>query len=144
MGHIAPTQATLDDGHHEKAEEEASWYAGKGLHARFGVRDAGTSGEGLRSDGNRAGATGCYIRWMRTISQRELRNDNAAIVRSVEDGESFTVTRRGVPVARLIPISDGDLTCERPATTRPRYSQMRRVTISESTRELLDDLRGER
>lgn len=81
---------------------------------------------------------------MRTISQRELRNDNAAIVRSVEDGESFTVTRRGVPVARLVPISDGDLTCERPATTRPRYTELRRVTIAESTRDLLDDLRGER
>ncbi|MBM7515922.1 type II toxin-antitoxin system Phd/YefM family antitoxin [Nocardioides nitrophenolicus] len=40
---------------------------------------------------------------MTTISQRELRNDNAAIVRRVEAGESFTVTRRGVPVADLVP-----------------------------------------
>ena len=37
------------------------------------------------------------------IGQRELRNDNAEIIRRVEAGESFVVTRRGVPVADLIP-----------------------------------------
>ena len=50
---------------------------------------------------------------MRTISQRELRNDNAAIVRGVEEGEAYTVTRRGVPVARLVPI-DHDIDLRRP------------------------------
>lgn len=40
---------------------------------------------------------------MTTISQRELRNDNATIVRRVEAGETFVVTRRGVPVADLVP-----------------------------------------
>ncbi|HEY3709725.1 MAG TPA: type II toxin-antitoxin system prevent-host-death family antitoxin [Amycolatopsis sp.] len=38
-----------------------------------------------------------------TIGQRELRNDNAEIMRRVEAGESFTVTRNGKPVADLIP-----------------------------------------
>ncbi len=38
-----------------------------------------------------------------TISQRELRNDSGAIMRRVEHGESFTVTRNGVPVADLLP-----------------------------------------
>lgn len=38
-----------------------------------------------------------------TISQRELRNDNGAIMRRVEQGERFTVTRNGVPVADLLP-----------------------------------------
>ena len=37
------------------------------------------------------------------IGQRELRNDNAEIMRRVEAGESFTVTRNGRPVADLIP-----------------------------------------
>ena len=37
---------------------------------------------------------------VKSISQRELRNDNAAIIRAVEAGESFTVTKRGVPVWR--------------------------------------------
>ena len=39
----------------------------------------------------------------RTISQRELRNDNAEIMRQVEAGESFVVTRNGKPIADLVP-----------------------------------------
>ena len=35
------------------------------------------------------------------ITQRELRNDNAEIIRRVEAGESFVVARNGVPVAEL-------------------------------------------
>lgn len=38
-----------------------------------------------------------------TISQRELRNQSGAVMRRVEQGETFTVTRNGVPVADLIP-----------------------------------------
>jgi prevent-host-death family protein len=41
------------------------------------------------------------------ISQRELRNDNAELMRRVEAGDSFTVTRRGEPVADLIPHQPG-------------------------------------
>jgi len=37
------------------------------------------------------------------VSQRELRNDSGAIMRRVEQGESFVVTRNGVPIADLIP-----------------------------------------
>lgn len=37
------------------------------------------------------------------ISQRELRNDSAAVLRRVESGESLTVTRHGQPVADLVP-----------------------------------------
>jgi len=37
------------------------------------------------------------------IGQRELRNDNAKIIQRVMAGESFVVTRNGVPVADLIP-----------------------------------------
>jgi prevent-host-death family protein len=40
----------------------------------------------------------------RTITQRELRNDNAEIVRALESGDSFIITRNGVPVGRLTPI----------------------------------------
>jgi prevent-host-death family protein len=40
----------------------------------------------------------------RTITQRELRNDNAEIVRALDSGDSFIITRNGVPVGRLIPI----------------------------------------
>lgn len=38
-----------------------------------------------------------------SISQRELRNDSGAIMRRVERGERFTVTRNGLPVADLVP-----------------------------------------
>jgi len=80
---------------------------------------------------------------MRTISQRELRNENADVVRSVEGGESFTVTRRGIPVARLVPLAvDPDVRCLRPATQPPDFSSIKRAKIDETTADLLDDLRG--
>jgi prevent-host-death family protein len=40
----------------------------------------------------------------REITQRELRNESGAIMRGVERGESFTITRNGTPIARLIPL----------------------------------------
>jgi prevent-host-death family protein len=40
-----------------------------------------------------------------SIPQRELRNENARIIQAVVDGESFVVTRNGIPVAELRPIS---------------------------------------
>ncbi len=39
----------------------------------------------------------------RTISQRELRNDSGAIMRALDRGEVFLVTRNGVPVGELRP-----------------------------------------
>jgi prevent-host-death family protein len=38
-----------------------------------------------------------------TIAQRQLRNDSAEIMRRVEAGESFVITRNGKPVADLVP-----------------------------------------
>lgn len=38
-----------------------------------------------------------------SIGQRELRNYNAKIMRRVEAGEMFIVTRNGKPVADLVP-----------------------------------------
>lgn len=40
---------------------------------------------------------------MDIISQRQMRNDSAGILRRVEAGESFVITNRGVEVARLVP-----------------------------------------
>jgi prevent-host-death family protein len=40
----------------------------------------------------------------RSIPQRELRNDNARVIEAVVAGESFVVTRNGVPVAEVRPI----------------------------------------
>ena len=38
------------------------------------------------------------------IAQRKLRNDNAKVIDAVAAGESFVVTRNGVPVAELRPV----------------------------------------
>ena len=43
----------------------------------------------------------------RTIPQRELRNNISAVLRAAEAGETFTVTVRGHPVARVVPPGDG-------------------------------------
>lgn len=40
----------------------------------------------------------------RTITQRQLRNDSAAVLRDVQRGEIVTVTRNGTPIAELRPI----------------------------------------
>jgi prevent-host-death family protein len=40
----------------------------------------------------------------REITQRELRNDSGEIMRGVERGESFVITRNGTPIGRLIPL----------------------------------------
>jgi prevent-host-death family protein len=47
----------------------------------------------------------------KTIPQRELRNDIGAILREAEAGTEFTVTVRGRPVARVMPLEE---------TPRPR------------------------
>ncbi len=39
-----------------------------------------------------------------TITQRELRNDSGEIIRRLDHGETFIVTRNGTPVAELTPL----------------------------------------
>jgi prevent-host-death family protein len=41
---------------------------------------------------------------MRTITQRELRNDSGAILRDVQAGQVIVISRNGVPVAELRPL----------------------------------------
>lgn len=65
---------------------------------------------------------------------------------SVEQGESYTVTRRGVPVARIVPLT-GDDSGLRPiklATARFTVGGLRRVTSATATSDVLADLRVER
>lgn len=82
---------------------------------------------------------------MRTISQRELRNDNAEIMRGVEEGETYTVTRRGVPIAMIVPYSEeSGLPLGRPATRQPRFSLADMVVSTITSEEILADLRDDR
>jgi prevent-host-death family protein len=60
------------------------------------------------------------------IGQRELRNDNAEIMRRVETGESFTVTRNGKPVADLVPHQAGRTRSRR--TLGELQAEFRRMT----------------
>ncbi len=39
-----------------------------------------------------------------TVTQRELRNDSGEIMRGLDRGESYVVTRNGVPVGELRPL----------------------------------------
>jgi len=40
----------------------------------------------------------------RTITQRELRNESGRIMRALDRGKSFIITRNGVPVGELVPL----------------------------------------
>ena len=42
---------------------------------------------------------------MKVITQREFRNNSAAVMDSVEAGEVYHVTRNGIPVAELRPLA---------------------------------------
>lgn len=47
----------------------------------------------------------CYSGGMaQSISQRELRNDSGEIMRRLDQGETFIVTRNGMPVGELAPM----------------------------------------
>lgn len=41
---------------------------------------------------------------MREITQRELRNGSGDVMRALDTGEVFVVTRNGVPVGELTPV----------------------------------------
>ncbi|WP_413248705.1 type II toxin-antitoxin system Phd/YefM family antitoxin [Sinomonas flava] len=85
---------------------------------------------------------------MRTITQRQLRNDNAEVIREVEAGETFLVTKNGASVAVLRPALASDtaraLPLGRGARHRVRYTELTRVSATEPTGKILDDLRGDR
>ena len=89
---------------------------------------------------------------MDTITQRQLRNENAAVVRGVLEGRSFTVTRHGEPVARIIPVPDthtgrGDadgMPLLRPAKQQYQSANHPRRAIESTGAAILTDLREER
>ncbi|MEU4249682.1 type II toxin-antitoxin system Phd/YefM family antitoxin [Amycolatopsis sp. NPDC026612] len=77
---------------------------------------------------------------MKIISQRELRNGSAAVMDAVEAGETFHITRNGVEIAELRP-----LTQRRQLTTEEiiaRRRRLPRVDAAELRREA-DEFFGE-
>lgn len=58
----------------------------------------------LRDGTRRQSATECYDRRMNAVAVRDLRNDTASVVRLIEQGEEVTLTNRGRPIARIVPL----------------------------------------
>jgi len=84
---------------------------------------------------------------MRTLSQRELRNQSAQVLRDVAAGESFLVTNDGVPVAKLVPVESQEpgLPVSKPATgSFDSWLTLPRFKSSSTVDEILDDLRADR
>jgi prevent-host-death family protein len=54
----------------------------------------------------------------RKITQRELRNGSGEIMRALDRGESFIVTRNGVPVGELMPLRQRQFVAAELAVTR--------------------------
>lgn len=65
----------------------------------------GSPGAGSRSYGTPFRSTGATVVVVsREITQRELRNNSGEIMRKLDEGETFIVTRNGVPVGELTPL----------------------------------------
>ncbi|MDO5495991.1 MAG: type II toxin-antitoxin system prevent-host-death family antitoxin [bacterium] len=83
-----------------------------------------------------------------SLSQRELRNESGRVLRAVAAGESFVLTNSGVPVGRIVPLSEPEpgLSITRPARRSGGWSTLG-VTPKRSEHslaEILDEIRGER
>jgi prevent-host-death family protein len=68
---------------------------------------------------------------MKTITQREFRNNSAAVMDAVEAGETYHITRNGAEVAELRPIHRGrrlgaeELVARHRRLPRVDYARMR-------------------
>lgn len=61
----------------------------------------------------------CYIgATAREITQRELRNESGEIMRALDRGETFIVTRNGVPVGELTPVRQRQFVTAQAAVAR--------------------------
>ena len=83
---------------------------------------------------------------MRSISQRELRNQSAEILRGLLRGESYRLTNRGKPVGAVVPLSATpyEELLLRPGTQDMSFDSRPAITRDENVSDVLNDLRGER
>lgn len=70
---------------------------------------------------------------MDSVTVRELRNNGGEVLRRVERGERFVVTRDGAPVAELRPLSRPSV---RPAELIRRRKHLPRVNPDELRRDI--------
>jgi prevent-host-death family protein len=76
----------------------------------------------------------------KTITQRELRNQSAAVMDAVERGESVVITRSGTPVAELHPFRGRSFV--RTAELLQTFRGLPRIDLDEMKAEA-DALHGE-
>lgn len=88
---------------------------------------------------------------MRTVTHREMRNNSAEILRAVAAGEDILVTNNGEPAALITRpnVSPWELLKAtgqvRPATkSLASLKTLKPKKASVTTKEILDDLRGDR
>ena len=70
---------------------------------------------------------------MDTVGAREAKTHLARLLDRVAGGETVTITRRGCPVARLVPVEDDGISRSRQASRRisERRKQLNRAPLSE-------------
>lgn len=78
---------------------------------------------------------------MRDATITEARRDVSKLLAAVAEGERITITRRGVPVAELVPLRRSARTPEEIAAAIDEFRELRRsVTLGNITiRELIDE-----
>lgn len=90
---------------------------------------------------------------MKTIPEWELDNHAGRILDRVKAGEEFIVTRRGEPIARLVPVtltaeerlSQMERTGELTSPTRhPRDLDIKRIEVTTPFDELVGWMKGDR
>lgn len=87
---------------------------------------------------------------MKTIPQRELRNDSGRILAEVAAGETIEITNNGVVMAVMVPPKLSPLERGRrggnviPAGERIRLRDVPRAVSDVPLQEVLDDLKSER
>jgi prevent-host-death family protein len=89
------------------------------------------------------GAMSCMMYDMKDVSVRELQREIKAILDRVERGESVAITRRGRPVARLVPAEPAGVEPWPDLAARARHVMGARRITPPPSRQLSDD-RGER
>jgi prevent-host-death family protein len=76
---------------------------------------------------------------MRTIGASDAKTHLSALLKRVSEGETIHITRRGVPIAKLGPVNDGDNAS--PSDLVRDIRRLRKgITLGRTTiRQLIDD-----
>lgn len=80
----------------------------------------------------------CYDRDMSVeVALRDLRNHTADLLQRVEAGEELVITKRGKPVARLVPIAAGR---RRPISREELIEWLENRPVDPEFKEFLDEM----